>query len=144
MKEFKAILGLGNATKEVNFNAINLPFAYETIQKSAWKDGLEVLMVQEIPGLKFKSSKVLLEELISNQKFVNTIGNLRDRWEDEKEYEDWEDYEEAMKKLIPKEFEFVKGIKRPFGMKISRNGEKFQIKMKKQKKEEFLIYSTCK
>ena len=40
------------------------------------------------------------------------------RWSDEKEYEDWNDYVEAMKKIIPEDIEFVSASKRPFGFTV--------------------------
>jgi hypothetical protein len=41
---------------------------------------------------------------------------LRDRWQDEREYEDWSDYEKAIKALLDggEEYEATKITKRPF------------------------------
>lgn len=41
------------------------------------------------------------------------------RWQDEKEYEDFADYAAEMKKLLPADFTFIKGTKRPFGFTFS-------------------------
>jgi len=43
---------------------------------------------------------------------------LHDRWQDEKEYENWTDYVDVMRKLTPPETEFVKATKRPFGFEV--------------------------
>ena len=51
-------------------------------------------------------------------KIGNKLGYLYDRWQDEKEYEDWTDYETEMKKLVNNgDFVFVSSMKRPFGLK---------------------------
>jgi len=44
------------------------------------------------------------------------LGNLRDRWQDEKEYEDWNDYVTALKKKVDEidGAEFISMKKRPF------------------------------
>ena len=51
---------------------------------------------------------------------INTLGNLYGRWLDEREYEDFADYEAVMKKTVGnvKGVTFVKGNKRPFGFTI--------------------------
>jgi hypothetical protein len=40
--------------------------------------------------------------------YAEHIGYLRDRWQDEKEYEDWQDYIESARKQCPANFKFVK------------------------------------
>jgi len=46
-----------------------------------------------------------------------TLFNLRDRWQDESQYEDFKDYVDVMKKSLKelKDIKIVKGTKRPFG-----------------------------
>jgi len=59
---------------------------------------------------------------------VEIIKSLYDRWQHEKEYEDWADYEIAMKNLWGSDI--VKGTKRPFGFYVNVNGTKYHIKLK--------------
>ena len=47
---------------------------------------------------------------------------LHDRWQDEREYEDWNDYVEAMRNLTPPGAEFHKATKRPFGFETREKG----------------------
>jgi hypothetical protein len=49
------------------------------------------------------------------QSLENTISNLWSRWQDEKEYEDINDYKLVLEKHIPEDFKIVKMTKRPFG-----------------------------
>jgi len=52
-------------------------------------------------------------------KVGNKIGYFHDRWQDERLYEDWADYEKAMREIEElQEFEIVKVSKRPFGVTI--------------------------
>lgn len=64
--------------------------------------------------------------LAQNKVFTDNLVNLYDRWEDEKMYEDWKDYERVMKNLVETcggvENPKVKGTKRPFGVKIEYDG----------------------
>jgi hypothetical protein len=46
------------------------------------------------------------------------ILGLADRWQDEAQYEDIEDYAAVVKKSLPKGFSFVAMTKRPFGFKF--------------------------
>ena len=41
--------------------------------------------------------------------------NLHARWQEEKEYEDFNDYENVFRTWIPKGFALIKATKRPFG-----------------------------
>ena len=58
---------------------------------------------------------------------------LYDRWQDEKLYEDWNDYTLAMKSFLERNgnsqgcLENVKGLKRPFGLKFTYKGFDFKI-----------------
>jgi len=49
---------------------------------------------------------------------LDRLQYLHDRWQDERAYEPWADYVEAMRKLAPAETEFVKATKRPFGFEV--------------------------
>jgi hypothetical protein len=51
------------------------------------------------------------------------LGYLRDRWQDEKEFEDFAAYIAEMKKLVPtNDFTFVRAQKRPFGFVVQPKG----------------------
>lgn len=56
-----------------------------------------------------------------------SLVNLRDRWEDEKEYEDWSKYEKYMKTYIP---EFVSARNEPFIVVVQFAAIPFQIMIK--------------
>ena len=47
-------------------------------------------------------------------KFQSLVENLYDRWKDEREYEDWSEYEKVIKENIPVALTFEKVTKRPF------------------------------
>lgn len=57
----------------------------------------------------------------------DNIGYLYSRWLDEREYEDFADYEKYAKQLLPDGFFFIKMTKRPFGMQFSFDGKKYKI-----------------
>jgi hypothetical protein len=46
---------------------------------------------------------------------------LAGRWSDEKEYEDFNDYAEQMKKYVPQGWTFIKASKRPFGFSMKKD-----------------------
>ena len=48
------------------------------------------------------------------RKYSDHVGYLRDRWQDEKEYEDWSEYEQSAKSNLPEECGFLRIKKRPF------------------------------
>lgn len=58
-------------------------------------------------------TKVRINEVFSAK--ADFLATLRDRWQDEKEYEDFADYVEAMKKALPADIHLVKMTKSPFG-----------------------------
>ncbi len=66
--------------------------------------------------------------VINNETTITFLADLNERWKDEKEYEDWSDYETSMKKNMDiKPFVFEKSTKRPFGFIASRNKRRFQF-----------------
>jgi len=71
-----------------------------------------------------------VDNILNDEKIAGELLCLYDRWQDEKEYEDWADYEKVMKKLI--NHTFVKGTKRPFGfiIKIGESKASFFVKLK--------------
>jgi hypothetical protein len=58
-----------------------------------------------------------------------TLQDLKFRWADEKEFEDWSDYVEVIKKFVPKDATFVKAAKRPFSFDfiLKSNGFTYRI-----------------
>ena len=62
------------------------------------------------------------------------MGYLCGRWMDEREYEDFSDYEKAMKSEVEK-FDgatFVKGTKRPFGFHFKADSKLYEFTMKQK------------
>jgi len=52
-------------------------------------------------------------------KVAPTLDSLAARWQDESEYEDINEYGEAIQKLLPEGLTFIKMSKRPFGFLFS-------------------------
>ena len=50
--------------------------------------------------------------------WIESLGYLYDRWQDEKEYEDFDNYVDVMKSYVTQDIEFVSASKRPFGFKF--------------------------
>jgi hypothetical protein len=76
-----------------------------------------------------------LKEIIKNEKVGNAFFNLYDRWLDESEYEDINDYGKAIVKTIAKEFpscdiKLVQTTKEPFGVKVKMNGSTYSVWIK--------------
>lgn len=63
------------------------------------------------------------------QSMQNLLVNLYERWKDEKEYEDFSEYEEVMKKKADEisEITFIKATKRPFGFKFKNQNRDYQV-----------------
>lgn len=84
-----------------------------------------------------ETPKELAQSLAQDKTFGETLCNLYDRWEDEKMYEDWKDYEKAMARLITtcsgiENPQRVKGTKRPFGVKFDNQDYTIHIYVKIQ------------
>ena len=76
-----------------------------------------------------------LTAIVNNEKVGNCFFNLYDRWRDESEYEDINQYGDVIIKTINKQFPqygatLVSSTKRPFGVKIDLDGQKFNIQIK--------------
>ena len=81
--------------------------------------------------------KIKLKRIADKQKVVikvskNILINLYTRWCDEKEYEDFNDYEKLLKSYFNKHLKkkginFIKGIKSPFGALFIIEGYKFKL-----------------
>ena len=73
--------------------------------------------------------KATLTNLVNSSAVLNTLINLKFRWEDEGKYENFNDYAEVMieaiKKETKKDVKLVKGTKRPFGVSFEMEGLKF-------------------
>lgn len=56
--------------------------------------------------------------------FANSVllDELYQRWQDEREYEDWKDYEKRMAKMPGAGFTFKRATKRPFGFEFEAQG----------------------
>lgn len=62
-----------------------------------------------------------------------TLGYLASRWEDEKEYEDWKDYDAKMREVVTlKGLTVVKTSKRPFGVTVEIEGFHAQYYMNRR------------
>lgn len=76
----------------------------------------------------------LTSELVNNKKVANTFFNLYDRWQDESEYEDINEYGKVIALTIATEFPYdvklIQTTKRPFGVKISTSKGVFQLWIK--------------
>ena len=76
-------------------------------------------------------TKDTVNAILNHEKFSDFLFYLKCRWKDEREFEDFAEYEKAMKKNIPESRpEFIKGTKRPFGMQVKLDGYKFLIFIK--------------
>ena len=76
-----------------------------------------------------------LKEIVNNDNIWNAFYNLYDRWRDESEYEDINDYGKAIAKTIAKEYpsydiKLVQTTKRPFGVKIKTNSSTYSVWIK--------------
>ena len=72
-------------------------------------------------------------EQINENKHIDFLVSLSQRWDDEKEHEDWNEYE----KVIKKKFDYLKVsqvTKRPFGLKFKVDETEVTIALKKKKK----------
>ena len=69
--------------------------------------------------------RAIMEDLL--KKHGQGLEYLYDRWQDEKEYEDWADYAAQMKKMFGNMF--VKATQRPFGVVIKIDGRLRQAKI---------------
>ena len=71
----------------------------------------------------------VVKNLGTAQKFLN----LYERWQDEKDYEDFNEYVAAMMKSMPNEAKLIKGTKRPFGVIFNYGGNTVQVALKLEK-----------
>lgn len=50
------------------------------------------------------------------------LDELYQRWQNEREYEEWKDYAKRMSLMLPKDFTFKRATKRPFGFEFEAQG----------------------
>lgn len=58
-----------------------------------------------------------------------TIANLFERWQDEKEYEDIKDYREPIQKLLPEGVVIKHMTRSPFGFRFTFNGKMYYFRI---------------
>ena len=75
-----------------------------------------------------------LKNLVNNQKTVETFANLYARWQDERGYEDFNEYIKVMERSVAKTLlspiSIIKGTKRPFGVQFTYNKMNFHLFLK--------------
>ena len=89
--------------------------------------------------------KTILANLVNSSKVLNTFVNLKYRWEDERGYENFNDYAKVMVQAIEKEtkkdVKLIKGTKRPFGVSFEIEGLKFNLFLKSSGRS---VWLACK
>jgi hypothetical protein len=91
---------------------------------------------QKFVKLKIKNKTMNNVERENVSKVLNDLNVLRnfnylyDRWQDEKGYEDFNEYANAMMKKMPDGAKLIKGTKRPFGVKFNYGGDILQVYIK--------------
>ena len=89
--------------------------------------------------------KTILTNLVNSSKVLNTFVNLKYRWEDERGYENLNDYAKIMVQAIEKEtkkdIKLIKGTKRPFGVSFEIEGLKFNLFLKSSGRS---VWLACK
>lgn len=67
----------------------------------------------------------------TTEKILKTVDYLEARWQDEKEYEDWNDYVADMKNVVQENgLSFIKATKRPFGVTAGNGKHIFSFLVK--------------
>ena len=89
--------------------------------------------------------KTILTNLVNSSKILNTFVNLKYRWEDERGYENFNEYAKVMVQAIEKEtkkdIKLIKGTKRPFGVSFEIEGLKFNLFLKSSGRS---VWLACK
>jgi len=63
------------------------------------------------------------------KKNIDTLEYLYDRWQDEKKYEDFNEYIKTMQSKLHNDFKFIKMTKQPFQINFKFNGKEYGIKV---------------
>lgn len=67
-----------------------------------------------------------IKALVNDDKIHTHLAYLRDRWADERDYEDWDDYKHSMiTALANYPVTLLRATKRPFGMVITVQGDEY-------------------
>jgi len=77
--------------------------------------------------------KEILNLIAYNKGLAEFIFSLQDRWQEEKEYEDWAEYEKVMKKEFKDLFpmcSFCRAFNKPFGFSFEIPNTIYQYKVK--------------
>ena len=89
-----------------------------------------------------------LSAIINNENVDNCFFNLYDRWRDESQYEDINEYGKVIFNSISKNFpdygiQLVSSTKRPFGVKIKLDNKIFHINIKLKGQYACLAVKAC-
>ena len=79
--------------------------------------------------LSTREGRVAFANTLLTDKFFQFLGDLYSRYQDEKNYEDFKDYETVMKKNLPETAGFIKGTIRPFGFQMRPMGFFYTIQV---------------
>lgn len=76
-----------------------------------------------------------IRNIVNNKSVGNVMFNLYDRWHDESDYEDINEYGEFITKVIREQFPqygvtLLSSTKKPFGVKVNIDGYKIHIYVK--------------
>ena len=89
----------------------------------------------------------LINKLVNTRTVLNTLMNLKFRWEDECHYENFDRYGEvifnSVKKVVGNNAKFVKAMKRPFGLIFELEGVKYKLFLKSNARSCWLACAIC-
>lgn len=90
-----------------------------------------------------------VKAIINSEKVSKAFFNLYDRWRDESEYEDINEYGKCLYGTISREFpnfgvEYVSSTKRPFGVKVRMDGVVLHFYTKLKGRYISLCAAKCK
>lgn len=68
--------------------------------------------------------------ILNDMNIVSKFEYLYYRWQDEKQYEDFNEYVNVMMKFMPIGATLIKGTKRPFGVNFKYGGDTIHIYIK--------------
>ncbi len=89
-----------------------------------------------------------INNLVNNNKVLNTFLSLKYRWEDESKYENFNEYEKTMfnvvQEILNDKASFVKALKRPFGLVFEFKGTKFKLFLKSNSRYSWLACAIIK
>lgn len=74
-----------------------------------------------------------MDKIINNLRILEYFLNLKFRWDDEKEYEDFNEYVKCMESAVCSvlgSISDVKGSKRPFGLFFTYDGKRYHLLVK--------------